>query len=165
MLGATGCAALRTPSGVAGPNAAARTLSAEQLREIAATFEAQGRAEPAAALLAAADRRAGVPAARPQVPPAPAPAPPALDEPPTLLADAPVPILAEPTVAVARAPRVDPAVRPAAATAPLRGEEIPVLSADEPGQTAKDRAAGAWNPIRPGPGAHLKVRRVAVPAP
>ncbi|MFH5803135.1 hypothetical protein [Alienimonas sp. DA493] len=67
-LGTGGCSALQTPSMTGGKNAAARTLSPEQLREVAATFEAQGRQARADRLFAVADRRAGVPASRPAAP-------------------------------------------------------------------------------------------------
>ena len=81
-LGAAGCAGLETPSAAGGRDTASRSLSPEQLREVAATFEAQGRADTAQMLFAAADRRSGaVPAGpadlpgagRPPAPPSPAP--------------------------------------------------------------------------------------------
>ena len=85
VLGISGCATLKTPSVVGGKNAATRSLSAVQLREVAATFEAQGHTDRAERLYAAADRRSGVlpndephhDAVTPAAPPSPIPASPA----------------------------------------------------------------------------------------
>ncbi|WP_171187146.1 hypothetical protein [Alienimonas chondri] len=59
-LGVGGCATLKTPSAAGGKNAALRSLSPNELREVAAMFEAQGHADRAEHLFAAADHRSGV---------------------------------------------------------------------------------------------------------
>ncbi|MEM9701614.1 MAG: hypothetical protein AAF907_04135 [Planctomycetota bacterium] len=158
LLGLSGCASL-SPSHVGGAaRTASRTLSPEQLREVAATFEAQGRAERAEVLFAAADRREGF------VPSAPGTTPPAVEqpiEPPPQTPPAPV-MLAEGT---ADAPAIETAVDEPAGVPPLEsappwehGEPLPpVLVAETPVDVveepvdaapeaaASDSAASAWS--------------------
>ena len=110
-VGASGCSTFDTPSVRHGRAASTRALSPDQLREIAATFEAQGRLEPAVAVAAAADRRGGLPGRPAQPAERPEPVSP-VGAAPMRLAAAPAPP-AEPTpapVAQPPAPAVAPAV-------------------------------------------------------
>ena len=65
VTGTVGCAGFDTPSARHGRGSASRALNPEQLREVAAMFEAQGKGDRAGALLAAAGRREGRPPRRP----------------------------------------------------------------------------------------------------
>ncbi|QDT17076.1 hypothetical protein [Alienimonas californiensis] len=169
VLGVGGCSALQTPSMSGGKNAAARTLSPEQLRQVAATFESQGREERADRLFAVADRRAGVRPAppgapRPMEPPAepPSPVPPAA----TQLAQAP-PAAPAPTGPAARpAPgRVQQVSADVEAAAPVTRAGVVTAAgfedaAQDGPQWGPTSSGAAWRPIaRPEPEA-FAVRRV-----
>ncbi len=160
-LGVGGCAALQTPSVVGGKNAASRTLSPDQLREVAIAFEEQGRGEPARMLFAAADRRAGGPSS--SVPPAPfepapvAPAPPA----PVQLAE----------VQPVSQPAKDSSLRTVAAEQPAdepRANTAHVAEAAAPAGEPHWNVADAdpeWRVIAIAPAVNKVVRRVPVPTP
>ena len=163
-FGVGGCAALETPSGTAGKNAASRTLSTEQLREVAATFEAQGREDSAERLFAAADRRDG---RRPGAPPPAVPAHPDHGAPPSPIPPAPTQIAEANDDAPGR--RDAAPVRLASAETPVETPgPAPEAPADDANRWAPTREH--WRPITqaspvaPAPVVPV-VRRVSVEAP
>ncbi|MFH5805851.1 hypothetical protein [Alienimonas sp. DA493] len=142
-LGVGGCASLKTPSAAGGKNAALRSLSAEELREVAVMFEAQGRTERAERLFAAADRRMGVPPAGPHAAPLDGEGEAGEAVPPSPIPTAPVQ-LAESSPETVPPPKFGDTA-PAAGSAEAAPSEEPALLADASGDeplTGAETTAG-----------------------